>query len=106
MIAEGHKDYLQATLEFYQARTSRRRVMLTLVTTPGLHASPVGSSLLTARERVVLQYLPTILTASEIAADLFVSVNTVKTQQRSIYRKLGVSNRRDAVDRARARQLI
>ena len=39
---------------------------------------------------------------AEIASDLFVSVNTVKTHQQSIYRKLGVSTRRDAVDRARA----
>ena len=93
-------------LDLDECTASRRRVMLAFVIMPGLHASPVGSSLLTERERVVLQYLPTMLTASEIAADLFVSVNTVKTHQRSIYRKLGVSSRRDAVDRARATQLI
>ena len=34
-----------------------RHVMLALVITPGLHASPVGSSVLTERERTVLQYL-------------------------------------------------
>ncbi|MCG7635443.1 LuxR C-terminal-related transcriptional regulator [Gordonia McavH-238-E] len=44
--------------------------------------------------------------AAEIAADLFVSVNTVKTHQQAIYRKLGVSSRRDAVDRARERNLL
>jgi LuxR family maltose regulon positive regulatory protein len=49
----------------------------------------------------VLKYLPTMLKASEIAADLFVSVNTVKTHQRLIYRKLGVANRREAVELAR-----
>lgn len=92
-------------LDLDELTASGRRVMLALVSTPGLHAPPVGS-VLTNRERVVLQYLPTMLTASEIAADLFVSVNTVKTHQRSIYRKLGVSSRRDAVDRARATQLI
>ena len=80
--------------------------MLALVSTPELHASSVGSPVLTARERAVLHYLPTPSTASEIAADLFVSVNTVKTQQRSIYRQLGVSSRRDAVDRARATHLL
>lgn len=61
---------------------------------------------LTDRELVVLRYLPTMYKASEIAADLYVSVNTVKTHQQSIYRKLGVSTRRDAVDRARERNLI
>ncbi|MCT1355022.1 LuxR C-terminal-related transcriptional regulator [Gordonia sp. p3-SID1431] len=44
--------------------------------------------------------------AAEIAADLFVSVNTVKTHQQAIYRKLGVSSRRDAVDRAREHNLL
>ncbi|MCH5641768.1 LuxR C-terminal-related transcriptional regulator [Gordonia sp. ABSL49_1] len=44
--------------------------------------------------------------AAEIAADLFVSVNTVKTHQQSIYRKLGVSTRRAAVERARERNLL
>ena len=56
---------------------------------------------LTERELIVLHYLPTMLKAGEIAADLFVSVNTVKAHLRSIYRKLGVSNRREAVERAR-----
>lgn len=61
---------------------------------------------LTERELVVLRYLPTMYKAAEIAADLFVSVNTVKTHQQAIYRKLGVSSRRDAVDRARERNLL
>ena len=54
----------------------------------------------------VLVYLPTMLKSAEIAADLFVSVNTVKTHQRAIYRKLGVSNRRGAVDQARALNML
>ena len=57
---------------------------------------------LTDREMAVLKYLPTMLKSSEIAADLFVSVNTVKTHQRSIYRKLGVATRREAVETARS----
>ncbi|MDY6810468.1 MAG: LuxR C-terminal-related transcriptional regulator, partial [Actinomycetota bacterium] len=61
---------------------------------------------LTDRELMVLRYLPTMYKAAEIAADLFVSVNTVKTHQQSIYRKLGVSSRRDAVDRAKECHLI
>ena len=61
---------------------------------------------LTDREMAVLNYLPTMYKASEIAADLFVSVNTVKTHQQAIYRKLGVSSRRAAVDRARECNLL
>jgi LuxR family maltose regulon positive regulatory protein len=53
------------------------------------------------RELEVLSYLPTVLTAAEVAENLYVSVNTVKAHLRSIYRKLGVSRRRDAVIRAR-----
>ena len=61
---------------------------------------------LTERELVVLHYLPTMLKAGEIAADLFVSVNTVKAHLRSMYRKLAVSNRREAVEKARAIGLL
>jgi len=61
---------------------------------------------LTEREMIVLHYLPTMLKAGEIASDLFVSVNTVKAHLRSMYRKLGVSNRREAVERARALGLM
>ena len=52
---------------------------------------------LSERELEVLRYLPTMLTASEIAAELYVSVNTIKAHMRSIYAKLGVSRRQDAV---------
>lgn len=52
---------------------------------------------LSKREQQILEYMRTSLSAAEIAESLFVSVNTVKTHQRSIYRKLGVSNRREAV---------
>jgi LuxR family transcriptional regulator, maltose regulon positive regulatory protein len=61
---------------------------------------------LSEREQVVLRYLPTLMSNPEIAAELFVSVNTVKTHLKSIYRKLGVSHRRDAVKRARELRLI
>jgi len=54
----------------------------------------------------VLSYLPTMLTTAEIAAELYVSVNTVKTHLKSIYRKLDVARRRDAVHRARALHLL
>ncbi len=60
----------------------------------------------TEREGVVLRYLPTLLTTDDIAAELCVSRNTVKSQIRSIYRKLGVARRRDAVHRARMLDLL
>ncbi len=54
-------------------------------------------SLLSAREREIYGYLCTTMTAIEIGEKLFVSVNTIRTHQRAIYRKLGVTNRRDAI---------
>jgi LuxR family transcriptional regulator, maltose regulon positive regulatory protein len=61
---------------------------------------------LSERERAVLRLLPTLLSYPEIAGELFVSINTVKTHVKSIYRKLDVTGRRDAVARARALRLI
>jgi DNA-binding NarL/FixJ family response regulator len=55
---------------------------------------------LSERELEVLRYLPTMLTASEIAAQLYISVNTIKAHTKSIYAKLGASRRQDAVVRA------
>lgn len=57
--------------------------------------SPVSS--LSEREHDVFQQLQTARTLHEIADELRVSINTVKTHQRAIYRKLGVSSRREAV---------
>jgi LuxR family maltose regulon positive regulatory protein len=61
---------------------------------------------LTERELKILRYLPTMLSNAEIGAETFVSLNTVKTHLRSIYRKLDASNRADAVQRARALGLL
>jgi LuxR family maltose regulon positive regulatory protein len=61
---------------------------------------------LSERERAVLRLLPALLSNPEIAAELFVSVNTVKTHIKTIYRKLDVTSRRDAVARARELRLI
>jgi len=55
----------------------------------------------TERELMVLRYLPTMLTNAEIATALLVSVNTVKARLKSLYRKLDVTTRREAVQRAR-----
>lgn len=61
---------------------------------------------LSGRERDVLVRLAEMMSTEEIAADLFVSVNTVKTHLKSAYRKLGVNRRHDAVHRARELGLL
>jgi len=62
----------------------------------------VGVPALTQRERVVLGELGDDVTLEEVAARLWVTRNTVKTQLRSVYRKIGVSTRAEAVAWARA----
>lgn len=57
---------------------------------------------LTHREKVVLSRLSEHTTLEEIAAELFVTRNTVKSQVRSVYRKLGISTRAEAVAWAEA----
>src|SRR4029077_16167525 len=61
---------------------------------------------LTDTETRVLRYLPTHLTAPEIAAELWLSVNTVNTHMRHLYTKLGAHSRTEAVDSARALGLL
>jgi LuxR family maltose regulon positive regulatory protein len=61
---------------------------------------------LTQSENRVLRYLPTHLSAREIADELCLSANTVKTHQRHLYQKLGAHSRHDAVQRARAIGLL
>lgn len=57
---------------------------------------------LTRRERVVLSNLSEDVTLEQIATKLFVTRNTVKSQVRSLYRKIGVSTRAEAVAWAEA----
>jgi LuxR family maltose regulon positive regulatory protein len=61
---------------------------------------------LSESELRMLRYLPTNLTAPEIARELYVSLNTVKTHIRNLYAKLGTHHRAEAVDRARALGLL
>jgi LuxR family transcriptional regulator, maltose regulon positive regulatory protein len=73
-------------------------------------ASPAGPrpllDALSDRELRVLRYLPTNLTAAEIARELYVSENTVKTHLRNLYTKLGTHPRGEAVESARALGLL
>jgi LuxR family transcriptional regulator, maltose regulon positive regulatory protein len=69
-------------------------------------ASSVPTESLTATELDLLRDLPTLRTLGDIAAARGVSVNTVKTHVRSVYRKLGVSGRREAVEVGRRLDLL
>ena len=67
---------------------------------PGRRAAAFGQEL-SEREVVVLGLLATGLSQREIAAQLYVSPNTVKTHVRATYRKLGAGTRAQALHRAR-----
>ncbi|MFJ9416977.1 LuxR C-terminal-related transcriptional regulator [Streptomyces sp. NPDC101227] len=72
----------------------------------GRPPAPVTVERLTDREREVLRHGAELLSTEEIAEAMYLSVNTVKTHLRSIYRKLTVSRRGDAVRRARELHLL
>jgi LuxR family transcriptional regulator, maltose regulon positive regulatory protein len=69
-------------------------------------SSPRLTEPLSASEVRVLRYLPTKLSTPEIADQLYLSVNTVKTHMRHLYDKLGVHRRHEAVEQARALGLL
>jgi LuxR family maltose regulon positive regulatory protein len=69
-------------------------------------APPAVVEALSGRETEVLRHLAELLSTEEIAATMFVSVNTVRTHIRSILRKLGVTRRNDAVRRAKELGLL
>ncbi|HVY97236.1 MAG TPA: LuxR C-terminal-related transcriptional regulator, partial [Solirubrobacterales bacterium] len=69
-------------------------------------AEPLLGSLPTAAERRVLALLDSPLSLAEIGAELYVSRDTVKSHTRRLYRRLGVSNREEAVAVARQRGLL
>jgi LuxR family maltose regulon positive regulatory protein len=73
------------------------------VTHPPLATSQPGLvDPLSERELTVLRLLASRLTCSEIARELYLSVNTVRSHVKAIYRKLGVNARVDAVKRGHA----
>ncbi|HEX4203378.1 MAG TPA: LuxR C-terminal-related transcriptional regulator [Ktedonobacteraceae bacterium] len=90
------------------------RLLVVLEAEPGADESltPVASHRepprepLTDRERKVLRLLSAGLSNAEIAAELVVSINTIRTQARSIYHKLNVKNRHEAVALARHWRLL
>jgi LuxR family maltose regulon positive regulatory protein len=90
----SHRAFVGDLLESFRDPERARRTI-----TPPLEP-------LTRREEAILRYLPTSLSNSEMASELFISTNTVKTHLRSIYRKLDVERRREAVARARDLSLL
>ena len=73
---------------------------------PRLHPSRNGDTPLSERELVVLRMLGGTLSERDIGRELYLSHNTVHSHARSIYRKLGVSSRAGALDRARQLGLL
>jgi LuxR family maltose regulon positive regulatory protein len=75
---------------------------------PARQREPGGAAFweLSERELAVLRLLGSKLSQREIAAELYVSFNTVKTHTRAIFRKLGVASRAEAVARARELGLL
>ena len=80
---------------------------MAVATTTGKTASrPSARRICAEREQVVLRYLRGPMSNDEIAARLYVSVNTIKTHLKNIYRKLGANRRREAVRKARDLHLL
>ncbi|MEV7692735.1 LuxR C-terminal-related transcriptional regulator [Microbacterium sp. NPDC089189] len=90
-------------LDAHAHRGSRHRDFLQTVLEQRARLSTHVSGVFTPRERDVLACLRTTMTGDEISAHLGIAYPTVKTHIRSIYRKLGVTSRRDAVRAADAR---
>lgn len=105
LAEEPRRDLLHAGRGRFGRHESFVQQLLARDTGP-LHRREHGLDRLTAGELAVLRELPSRLTQKEIAAARSVSVNTVKTHIRAIYRKLDVDSRRQAVEVARRRGLI
>lgn len=103
------RDLLAAHLDTGTAHWSVVSDLVRGAEDPDERAGPARAALaepLTEREVTILRYLQSILSNVEIAAELSLSINTVKTHVRNIYRKLDATRRREAVRRARELRLI
>jgi len=108
MPLTGHGPTLDAALARLPLDRLHPRLAQLLSAPPaGVPVSALSPPIaLTPRERTVLALLPSHLTYDQIAQHLSLSVNTVKSNLKSIYRKLSVASRSDAVDAARAARLV
>jgi LuxR family maltose regulon positive regulatory protein len=92
----SHAAFLAAIMDLLSGRSFDR----------GVSSPPSADVALSDTELRVLRFLPTNLTAAEIASEIYVSVNTVKTHMRNIYTKLDAHSRGEAVEYARASGLL
>lgn len=107
-VSSGLRDDL-VTLLRHSPRDDYADTLVTVADHMAAHGAvspPSGESDLSTREQGVLRYLQTRLTTREIAGELFISMNTLKSHLKSVYRKLDASSRSDAVARARAAGLL
>ena len=103
------RDLLESLPRHRTAHPTLRRTILDVLDggAPRQTGTPAGPlDALSEAELRVARYLPSNLRAPEIAAELFVSTNTVRTHLRHIYGKLGVHGRAEAVERARQLGLL
>jgi LuxR family transcriptional regulator, maltose regulon positive regulatory protein len=97
---------LDRVIRFSPKPSGFARELLAELGQQGFQPDGALSEPLTDRELTVLEHLPTMLSNAEIAAQMYVSINTVKAHLKSLYRKLDVSSRRQAVLRARKLNLL
>lgn len=103
------RDLLEHLPSHRTAHPTLRRTILDVLDgeAPTTIGVPVGTvDELSEAELRVVRYLPSNLRGPEIAAELFVSTNTVRTHMRHIYAKLGAHGRAEAVERARELGLL
>jgi LuxR family maltose regulon positive regulatory protein len=100
-------------LKAYRPDPSEEAYVEELLAAAGREVGPARTRVVTTlveplsdREITVLRYLCSRLTYQEIAAALYVSLNTLKSHVRNVYRKLGVASRAEAVDAGRRHALI
>jgi LuxR family transcriptional regulator, maltose regulon positive regulatory protein len=97
-LADAHRHLLEPGL----IEAGRDRARPPVIAEP----PPVIVEQLSGREREVLGLLSGMLSTAEVASELYISVNTVKTHLKSIYRKLAATHRGEAVRRARQLELL
>ncbi len=105
----GHHALRLVRSLYHAAPTPYLRGLVEAPIPPPLPTPPPVSELVeqfSNRERAVLGYLPSRLSNAEIATQLRISINTVKTHLKHIYRKLGVDDRREAVTTAERLHLL
>lgn len=106
----GKDELLRAITEVWEGRRHLDPKVIDILLTPSRQGPPVSRSnqpgLLTQRERELLDRLAKGHTSETIAAELFISVNTVDTHRKNIISKLGAKNITDAVRIALSKGLL